>query len=337
MLRTRKRLAIFLLTLLLAQPVYAETVPTTEPEPDIVTAVYTVQTLPSAESPRWLQTEQQQWLYRQIAAPLYDESFTPVLAAQSPEDVTGDFAGTWGIPANAQRGYVFRISLNGAACREDGTVITAGQCIRAVRDAFENTDDWLFLANAKAIRAQECKPGGEIIRLTDGQFSDVSQAWAAGYRDFYVDLDGFWGLDAGWRPVSDRTRFRDYAMPGGLDEGFVSAAYLYNNYLMDGMESSVYQREFVGICSEPGEAYTMDDLGLVEESDSAFLVILQSPSTASTVMTRLQKLVLPGASYGPYRIVSASAGNLLLEPNPNWWGAEDQRGYDRILCQKIGS
>ena len=52
--------------------------------------------------------------------------------------------------------------------------------------------------------------------------------------DFYLDTEGFWGLGGGWKPISDRIRLRDFAMPGGLDEYFVSPAYLYRYYLMDG-------------------------------------------------------------------------------------------------------
>lgn len=334
MLHIRKALCIFFTALLLAQPVFAETEAPTAPEPDIVTAIY-----PLREIPAGLTT-----------APLYaaakDGSWEAVLAASLPEDVTADFAGTYGIPEKAQRGYAFRISLRGDACWEDGTPITADDCIFSIRALFENeetSENWVFLAGAEAIRSGKSKPGSDIVSLRTLGFSDLGQAFAAGYKEFFVDTDGFWGLDGGWKPISDRTRLRDYAMPGGLDEGFVSAAYLYTNYLMDGTESSYYQSEFVGICRTPGESYTIDDLGLVKESDRILILILEEPATASMVMQHLETLILSregvnsGFSYGPYCIISADDTEILLEPNPNWWGAPDARGYDRIICQKIGS
>lgn len=340
MLRAAKVLCICLMVLLLAQPVLAETAPSTAPEPDIVTAIYPVESLPKSTAP----LSAPDWLRTLTTAPLYamtEDGWLPVLAAALPEDVTADFVGSYGIPENAQRGYAFRISLCADACREDGTPITARDCIDSIITSLETketAENWLFLAGAEAITSKKSHPGNEIISLRDAGFPGISEAWGAGYTDFYVDVDGFWGLDSGWRSVSDRTRLRDFAMPGGLDESFISAAYLYSNYLMDGAQSSYYQSEFIGICRTPGDPYTMEDLGLIEETDRSMILILQQPATASTLMQHLQPLILTGKqSYGPYRVASVSDSALLMEPNPNWWGEEDLRGYDRILCQKIGS
>ena len=335
MLRIRQVICIFLMALLLAQPVFAETEgPTAPPEPDIVTAVY-----PLREIPDGLTT-----------APLYtmadDGSWTPVLARALPEDVTQEYAGTYGIPDDAQRFYAFRILLNGDACWEDGVLITADDYISSIRRLFQSEEtagDWTFLANAEAIRAGKAQPGSQITSLRDAGYSGVSEAWSAGYRDFYVDTDGFWGLDGGWMSVSDRTRLRDFAMPGGLDECFVSPAYLYSNYLMDDAQSSYYQSEFIGICRTPGQVPNIHDLGLLKADHDAIILILEDPSTASMLMQQLESLRLfrEGSasffSYGPYRVVSENDTAIVLESNPNWWGPSDPRDYDRILCQKIGS
>ena len=97
MLRLKTFLPALLTALLLVQPVSAETQPTTEREPDIVTAVLEVDTIPKdispADAPTWLQTL--------IAAPLYKMetgNWIPVLASALPEDVTAEYAGTYGIP-----------------------------------------------------------------------------------------------------------------------------------------------------------------------------------------------------------------------------------------------
>ena len=344
MLHLRKVLCICFTALLLAQPVFAETEPA--PEPDIVTAVREVQTVPTDFDP----LAAPDWLLRLISAPLYamstDGSWTPVLAAALPEDVTGSHAGKSGIPAAAERGYAYRIALDEAACWEDGTPITADDYLYSVRKLFENektAENWLFLANASAICSGKPQVGSDIVSLRDAGFSGTGEAWAAGYTEFYLDTEGFWGLGGGWKSVSDRTRLRDFAMPGGLDEYFVTPAYLYRYYLMDGAVSSYYQTEFIGICRTPGAALTTEDLGIIKKSDHELILLLQEPLTPSTLMQKLESLLLfregnQGVlSCGPYRIVSADKSHILLEENPRWHGAADPRGYDRILFREIGT
>ena len=345
MLHVRKALCIFFIALFLVQPVFAETEPTAAP--DIVTAIHTVTALPTSWDSLSAQTAEAQWLRSLTTAPLYamqaDGTWEPVLARALPEDVTVDYAASCGIPENAQRGYAFRILLDNSACWDDGTPITADDYIFSIQKLLQNEEtskDWTFLANAEAILSNKKQTGSDIISLGDAGFSSVSQAWSAGYTEFYVDTDGFWGLSNGWMSVSDRTRLRDYAMPSGLDEYFVSPAYLYNRYLMDGAETSRYQSEFVGICQTPGTALTMDDLGLMKINDLELVLILSEPAAASTLMQRLEALFLfrqEGSSgYGPYRVTSANGEEIILEPNPNWWGVADTRGYDRIICRMEG-
>lgn len=346
MLHLRKALCICITALLLAQPVLAETTLPTGQEADIVTALYEVENIPADFDSRTFPD----WLRNLTTAPLFslnsNGNWTPVLASALPEDVTENHAGTYGIPGKAQRGYAYRILLNENACFEDGTPITAENYVNSIRALFEDSKtagNLLFLANASAIRSGKHHPGSDIISLNDAGFTGIGEAWSAGYTEFYLDTEGFWGLGGGWKSVSDRIRLRDYAMAGGLDEYFVSPAYLYRYYLMDGAISSYYQTEFIGICRTPGEAMTIDDLGIVKVDDHEIILLLQEPLTPSTLMQKLETLPLfwdhhdSFLSYGPYRIVSATKNELLLEPNPYWYGSADPRGYDRIFCQKIGS
>lgn len=348
MLHLRKAICLILMALLLAQPVFAETEAPTEAvvEPDIVTAIRTMEAIPTDFGIHADPTEELRWLRSLTASPLYamaDGSWKPVLAGSLPEDVTADYAGTCGIPASARRGYAFRIPLNPDARWENGQPITSEDYLYSIRALFSHEDsekDWLFLANAAAIADGKTKAGSDIISLKDAGFSRITEAWVAGFKEFFLNIEDFWGLEGGWKSVSDRTRIRDYAMPGHLDEAFVSPAYLYRNYLLEGEHRRLLPT-FIGISKTPGDTYTMDDLGLVSLSDDAFVIILHSPATASTLMQYLEKLVLfrqntaEYLSCGPYRIVSATAEEILLEPNPHWWGEADPRGYDRIICQKI--
>lgn len=351
MLHPRKALCIFLMALLLAQPVFAETeavtqTPTQPPEPDIITAVRSVDAIPEDFTP----ASAPAWLLELTAAPLYavteDGNWQPVLARALPEDVTEKYAGIFGIPTDAQRGYAFRILLDPDARWEDGMSITAGDCISSIKallQSEETAKDFLFLARAAAILSKKPYSGSDIISLGEAGFASVHEAWSAGHTEFFVDTEGFWGLGGGWRSVSDRTRLRDFAMPGGLDEFFVSPAYLYNNYLMSGAQSNHYQKDFIGIYRTPGKAFTMADLGLIRVNNHELILITEEASTASMVMERLDMPFLyrekegKPLSYGPYRTLSSDPASLLLEANPNWWHAPDPRGYDRILCQKIGT
>lgn len=339
MLHLRRILCYILLMLLLAQPVLAASEPATEPEP--IVAMYPVEAIPADTSGVGAPA----WLRELISVPLYtmaeDETFRGVLASGLPEDVTAQYAGTFGIPADAVRGYAFRITLDPAACREDGTPVTADDCIASIHTLFENektAEDWLFLANAEAISSERPQPGDEVISLQEAGFSTIRDAWEAGFRDFFVDITHFWGLPGGWRSVSDGKRIHDDAMPGGLDEYFISPAYLYHNYLLSGASGDRAKGEFVGIYRTPGKPLTTKDLGLVKISDRELVLITAQSTTVSTLVQRLQSFTLVDSrSCGPYRISAASGEALLLEKNLTWWGAPDVQDYDYIYCQKIGT
>lgn len=338
MLHLRRTLCYILLMLLLAQPVLAQSEPTTEPEP--IVAMYPVEEIPGElygiTTPAWL---------RQLASvPLYTvgerENWEGVLAKNLPEDVTAEYAGTFGIPDNAVRGHAFRITLASAACWDDGTPVTADDCIRSISLLLENentAENWLFLANARDIIQKIPQPGDEIISLEEAGFSSIHDAWEAGFQDFFVDITHFWGLPGGWRSVSDHTRIHDDAMPSGQNEYFISPAYIYHNYLLSGSSGDRVKREFVGISRTPGEALTIKDLGLVKQSDRELVLITEKQMTVSTLLLHLEHFMLAGhKSCGPYRVHSASDSALLLDQNPNWWG-ESAQLYDYIYCQKNGT
>ena len=140
-------------------------------------------------------------------------------------------------------------------------------------------------------------------------------------------------------------------MPDGMDERFVSPAYLYTRYLADGAENSRLQREFIGISESAGSAVTMDDLGIISVSSSELVLIMQVPTAPSVLMQKLENLFLfhercwgkdfatsakAYCGYGPYRISAADSEQIILEPNPNWWGSPVTDEFDRIICRTAG-
>lgn len=336
-MRKRMLLALALAAALAAVPVRAA-------QP--VTAVREMEVLPGCWNPASQRTAEKEFLLSLTAAEFYTVAggtgeIVPILAEGLPQDVTGAYAGKYGVPAQAVRGYAFEIALNPAACWEDGTPVTAEQAVRSLRFLLENGGSLPELANAAAFRRGENRPSGEIVSLETAGFAGEAEARQAGYSEFYLDTAGFWGLDGGWRPVTDGTRLRDYAMPAGMDEMYVSAAYLYRNYLADGAPYSRFQREFVGVAAPGNEALNLDDVGIVKTGERCFTLILARPSTASALALALDGVYLLSdgvdasancQSNGAYRVVRADAREIVLEPNPRWWGSP--AAYDRVVCRR---
>lgn len=325
---------ILVLCLLLPLAVSAEE---TAPAPRIE-ANHTVSALPDRWNPLSTLSEEAALLLRLTAAPLYSLSpdgkdLTPVLAESLPQDVTAEFAGRYGIPADAARGYAFRIGLDPEARWEDGSPVTSRDFVFTFRQLIENKAFPLELAMVQEYYSGAQKGTGDIVSLRDAGFGSVEEAENAGYNLFYVDTGRFWGLDAGWVSVGDYTRLKDSAIPSGVTEMYVSGAYLYDRYLRTGCETDRFQRQFIGICSGT-ERVTREDIGLIEEEGSLVL-ILRRPAAAEYVALQLSTLLpvresiyadnyaTSAKSYrscGPYRILSATEEAILLEPNPYWTG-----------------
>lgn len=346
-------IAIALMTALLLLPVRAaETqVPT---EPPVISAVQPMEVLPGNWSPLSEDTPEKVFLRDLTTAAMYrfdgDGALESDLAA-APVDVTAEYVGTYGVPSFAARGYAFRIDLNEAACWEDGTPITAEDFLFSLERLMEKGRDYSWIANVTAYQSGQEKVTDNVISLRDAGFSGVEAAKEAGYTLFYVDIEHFWGLDAGWRAIDDRHRIRDYAVPSGLNEQYVTATYLYENYLKDGAVNDHFQQEFVGISAEPEIKYTFSDIGFLITGELQLTVVLEEPMTASALALELSDFFLFRESmwsdrygtapedycgYGPWSILTSGAEEIILERNPNWWGEAAGGDFDRILCRKIG-
>lgn len=290
---------------------------TTEPaptEPPLVVAAAYLEELPEIWDSSAEQTDAVKFLRELTMSGLYDLSadgseIIPLLASALPVDVTAEYAGTYHVPADAARGYAFRIDLTESACREDGTPITAG--------------DWLAELMDLSIFAAAEAPAANVVSLMEAGFASVAEAQAAGITEFYLDIGTFWGMGDGWASIQDRTRLRDYAMPAGLNEMFVSPAYLYETYLAEGAAYAYLQSEFVGICTDAVE----NPAGLLKTGDHQITLILAQPTTADALALKLADCLLPA---GPYRVVSAGGELIQLERNP-YWQQEGQEDSADIL------
>lgn len=343
-----------LLALLLPMSVRATETTTTE-SGDIEIPVQYMEILPGNWSPLSDLTPEKEFLLDLTTEPLYrlsaDGQIGPAFASY-PVDVTGEYAGdsAYGVPAEAVRGYAFRIDLNENACWEDGTPITADDFLFTMEQLWKTGKNYDNLANAEAIRSGTASETGDVISLEEAGFSSVTEAQNAGYTDFFLDTTHFWGLDAGWQPVSSRTRLQDYAIPSGLLEYFVSPAYLYSTYLADGKEFDHWQGEFIGIHTETTEPLTYEDLGFLKTGEHQLTLVLTQPTTATALALELADFHLVRQSiwsnaygtsaadysaYGPYRVESASTELITLVRNENWYGQTDPQAPALIRCRPL--
>lgn len=307
--------------------------------------VYDMEILPGTWNPLSAMTPEKEFLLEMTSARLYrvtaEGALLPELAAGLPVDVTAAYTGAgYGIPA-ADRGYAFRIELNPQACWEDGTPITA--------------DDWLFTIAQYRLNekftlslAEQTEPGeGPVRSLQETGFDTLEQAREAGYRDFYLDVTRFWGLQGGWMALGDRTRLRDYAIPEGMDEFWVSPAYLYRRYLAAGQAYDRWQGQMLGL-TEPAAGEPVP--GMEKTGDYQITLILSEASTPQAVAAGLEKLrpirqelwraeyatsVPDYSACGPYRVALVEQGRIVLVRNENWYGATDPAWPGEIRCKNL--
>lgn len=320
-----------------------------------IEATHRMAAMPDHWNPMKDLSEEGRLILQLTASGLYSLSsdgntLTPDLAEALPEDVTAEFAGSYGIAASADRGYAFRIRLDENAKWEDGTPITAEDFLFTVHQLAESKRLPIALAGLQEYYSSTQKAAGSVISLKEAGFHSVEEAENAGYSLFYVDVTRFWGLDAGWVAISDRTRLKDAAIPTGITEMYVSGAYLYDRYLRTGTDTDRFQKEFIGICSE--FAYTgLEDIGFIAEDAHTMVLILSQPTTAEALGLNLRQMypirenvfasnyatsVRTYCSSGAYRIVSLSVGVMTLEPNPYWLGKTEIFTADQIRLE-IGS
>lgn len=350
-----KRIKQFLALLLVFGLVCAVPVLATEPEsntlPPIYVGVQLLEEIPESWNPLEERNADQEAILRLTGETLYrvDETgaLVPAQATELPVDVTAEFAGSYGIPKNARRGYAFSIDIRPDARWEDGKSVNAADWFFTAERLLELGRFPLELANYDAYLRGDTKPSDEIISLKEAGFSSAMEAEAQGYSDFYIDLTGFWGLEAGWLRITDRTPLLDAAIPSGCEEMYLTAEYLYRNYLSDSGSHSMFQSEFVGIPVTEGQKLDMSDVGLMA-MENRLVLILQEPTTASFVASALTEPVpvRPSGysdnygtarsyvSCGPYRIVSVSGDEIVLEPNPHWTGKAAE--FKNVCCRAEG-
>ena len=348
MKNTKRFFMLLCALMLLILPVSAAESATLAPR---VEGVLELTQIPESWSPLGEQNHDQRAILSLTSETLYkidgQGQIQPAQAAELPVDVTAQFAGHYGIPKSATRGYAFAIPLRDGASWDDGRPLSAGDWVYTIELLLKQDMLPLDIANYHAFRQGETGPAAQIISLKDAGYKSMEEAQAAGIRDFYVETNVFWGLDAGWLRTTDRTRLYDPAIPSGCEEMYVTPAYLFQTYLSNSGKLKYFQKQFVGVPAADGEPMTMADVGLQVWEDQLVL-ILEERTTPSQLALALSPFhpIQQGATVerygtagyytgcGPYRIVSANKNEILMVPNSFWTGKTADVELELVRCYK---
>ena len=371
-----------------------ETKDTQDPQmPVAENATYTyntsASTLPAGWNPHTYQTEDDSVYFDYTTDSLYTLFFNdeihplegreafdgyvivPSMAADFPVDVTEQVKAShpqFNIPESATSGYAWSVKLRDGLKWDDGTPITAQdfvdsleRCLRPELLNYRSSD--YNRGTYAVVNAENYALAGNPV------FQSFAEAGTT-YADFIanggtddqvaVDMNGFWGVTGSdsrftWGYITDDTMVRDPAVEEGNDEDYVSAKYLWDNYLgpYGAYAGTGYDLQYAGTISYPYEAdYSFDNVGLFVSGDNeltfvyanaleGFYLMTYGMSTQYLVKTDLYDANLKetesasgsvwsstygtsmdtSVSYGPYKLSEFQADKLMhFVKNENWWG-----------------
>lgn len=303
-------------------------------------------------------------------------SIVPEAAAAMPVDVTAEYVGSYGV-AEGETGKAWRIALNPDVCFNDGTKVNADDYIYSMQQQLNpkmlnrRADSW-YDGTFSIVNAKNYLYAG---KTTYDAIPDSAAALLEAGKEVFLDM-GFWGVvgapDAEGNPapqyvsVADDTMYRDAAVEDETAaEAWVSAKYLYDTYLADGMPYASYAADYLKVASV-AKAVSWDDVGLKKIDDYTIDFILEAPvaepafyvpynlsgnflvkkdlyeacksffdaegqpvdneEAAATVTTTYCRSLENTVSYGPYMLTSFQLDKeYTLSRNENWFGYHDGR------------
>ena len=347
-----------------------------------------VSTLPSGWNPHTYQTADDSVYFDYTTDSLYTMFFNdqlhplegredfdgyvivPSMAADFPVDVTEAVKAShpqFNIPASATSGYAWQVTLRDGLKWDDGTPIKAQDFVdsleRVLRPELLNyrTGDYSRGSYAVVNAEQYSLSGQPAFKSFADMGTTVDDYLAGGgsEEDIAIDLSGFWGITAAdkrtFALITDDTMVRDPAVDEGEDEDYVSAKYLWDNYLAPG--TAYYERGYTNVyCGTiyyPYEAgYSFDNVGLFATGDDTltfvyanaldgFYLMTYAMGTNYLVKTDLYDSLLKetetasgsvwsstygtsmatSVSYGPYVMTEFQSDKMMhFVKNENWWG-----------------
>lgn len=295
----------------------------------------------------------------------------PSMAADFPVDVTEKVKAShpqFNIPESATSGYAWSVKLRDGLKWDDGTPITAQDFVDSLERCLR--PELLNYRSSDYNRGTYAVVNAENYALSGNPvFQSFAEAGTT-YADFIanggtddqvaVDMNGFWGVSGpdsrlSWGYITDDTMVRDPAVEEGQDEDYVSAKYLWDNYLGPdgGYAGTGYDLEYTGTIIYPYEAgYSFDNVGLFVSGDNeltfvyanaleGFYLMTYGMGTQYLVKSDLYDANLKeiesasgsvwsstygtgmdtSVSYGPYKMSEFQADKLMhFTKNENWWG-----------------
>ena len=297
----------------------------------------------------------------------------PEMAAEMAVDVTEEVKAShpqFNIPESATSGYAWKVVLRDDLKWEDGTPITAQTFVdsleRVLRPELLNYRAYdNYSGQYAVVNAMNYALSGQGVFTSFASMGTTYEDYIAeGHTDdeVYVDMNGFWGVTAAdkhtYAKITDDNMVRDPAVPEGENEDYVSAKYLFDNYLGPNGDyaGSGYDTKYLGILECPYEAgYSFDNVGLYAESDTELVYVygaaldgfyLYYGGLSNNFLVKpdlydscLQEVETPAgtvwsstygtsidtySSYGPYKISAFQTDkNMHFVKNENWYGWTD--------------
>lgn len=213
-------------------------------------------------------------------------AITNEMAAEFPVDVTAEYVGQFGIE-EGETGKAWKITLNPAACWEDGTPIDADTYIYSYKELLDPVN--------KCRRADSLYAGDFVIAGSKAYFKQgqvaysvipqiTSEFLAAGHTEdeLYIDCFGFWGaegyVDAEGNAAPQYVSVKDETVYGeDVDDPF-SGASLYADYFAPGAAyEASYSTQYVCTAEEYEDNYSWDNVGIVKTGDYEIVMVAVSP------------------------------------------------------------
>ena len=295
------------------------------------------------------------------------------MASDLAQDVTAEYVGKFGV-AEGETGKAWRIPLKKDITWDDGTAITAAD--------FEYSIKELLNPKTKNRRADSYYAGDFVVYnaknyLYAGEtaydlITDTAENLIAAGNDVYLDMD-FWGMTGAvdaeentcpkYVNITNDVMYRDAGVEEGNDEAWVSAKYIFDNYLAEGKQYNGYAAQYLYTASIAPET-SWDDVGFKVIDDYTIVFILAKPieeatfyipynlsssylvkkdlyesckkfwdadgkevdneEAAATITTTYGKTLETTASYGPYKLTSFELDKeYTLSRNDEWYGYRD--------------
>ena len=213
-------------------------------------------------------------------------SIVPEAAAEMPVDVTAEYVGQYGIE-EGETAKAWRIALNPALCFNDGVMVTADDYVYSFQQQLNpkilnrRADSW-YDGTFSVYNAKNYLYGG---KTTYDLIGDTAENLLAAGTEVFLDMS-FWGIvgapdaDGNAAPqyvsIADETLYRDAAVAEGEAEDWVSAKYLFDNYLAEGQKYNAYQTSYLYVANI-AKMVTWDDVGFKKIDDYTIDFILEAP------------------------------------------------------------